>query len=576
MTEHCTIILASALSCGLLLWFCIEKNFLVTTATLVAPGLCVACLDWLGLQPGNAQTLDFILIGLFLLLLRGRIQKPRTSDFQAKKTSSDFELLLLPGIYLVGFAVFQLALGTSGFSFLLNTWDGSSNPGLVRALEVTPNLTTSTSTVTQWESYPSFAHQFIAMISRTLQFVSSDNPRTTLVVFAFLSTTIYSLLVFHVGRLASTIVCRKTENKRAQNFAALLSQVVLLIPRIITDFALMHSVSFMMALTGTLVTINQALSGRHKRDLVSLGVATTLVSGTYPLLSLLPLLIWFVVAIVDQRAPLANLLASFAVAPALVLTYLSLSLNSTSGRLQATGHIVALPSWLIPVMAGGIVLSVLPNVKQRTNALLAFVTLMVMCFWQFLWISSPSLSREYGLNYYAKKFEYAALVLLVPVVIGLLCPIALKGIARLMAARLQVVGPNASLLRFLSATPRATAMALVAVSFVNVVVIPTVRDKVAHAELDAALKEAQRPGPGIVWFRGNEAKALTPSLMANYLDKSLWAEPFIEDLNLRLFQSAQGNNTDHVSLEMCQASSRLATKTRITYLNPQEYEYCGG
>jgi len=574
MIDASVLASVALLSCGLLFLSSRDNGSgTMILLCLLAPGLSNSLLGWLGLFSFSQISIDLGVVVLLLGFWWTRSQRARRQALTTEESANTWGIVVLPATYLMTFGVFQLVTGSRGLSFLLNTWDGSSNSGLVRALEVNPNLTMSATSITQWENYPNFAHQFAALVSRLIQEILKDDPRTTLIVFAFVSSTLYAVLVLQVGRLAASIVLLKFHKPRAATATAIASQALFFSPSLINDFALMHSISFIAALIGTLIAIRSLLEVCSRRGLVTAGFAAILVSGSYPLLSLIPIIAWTVCALLDTRGISKKLLGAAALAPALVLTYSSLALNSTDGRLQATGHIQTLPSWLV----GGTTIVVLSlaaaQAKSRPNVTIVGITLLIFGVCQFLWESSPSRSRDYGLNYYAKKFEYAALVILVPFLCALLARLVLKALSsrsdgEALLTRHHGVGKSPVILSF-----SLVAVLLVIASTMYTVVIPTERDRQAQVELEAAIEEARRPGPGIIWYTGVQAKPLTPTLMANYLDKSLWREPFLEDLNLRLFQAAQGNATDRVTQEMCEVSSRRDVKTRVTYLNPRQYEY---
>jgi hypothetical protein len=503
-----------------------------------------------------------------------------------KKLLSLRSWTVLPAAYVATFTLFQSWAGIKGFNYLLNTWDGSSNSGLVRALEVNPGVTYTTALTTQWENYPNFAHQFPAMISRLLQDVLGDSPNTTLIVFGFFSTLVYSLLLLELGRTGFLLASKYGLGVSLSAVAGYVCQALFLTPRLITDLALMHSVSFMLALVAVLASVRTVISARSDSrpgdaTLLTSGLCALLASGSYPLLVVIPLAVWAYLALQRRdENQTSTVISALMVALAIVLAYTSLSMNNSDSRFQATGHIYPLPKWTIPTLAIVVIFGLITKLITRTrchaDAVLLVLTGLCLAMSFYLWSSSPSRSRAYGENYYAKKFEYAVIAVLLPLAIPLLLNLCSTLVSVFRRRLKQSSASNIPFGRSLRWLMGSLCVALSVTSMLTSYLVPTVRDDRASLELRAALAEALRPGPGIVWSRHASAKSISPTLMANYLDKSLWRQPFLEDLNLRLFQSAQGNNTDQVSEAMCQVSARENMRTRITYLNPQEYEYCGG
>jgi hypothetical protein len=578
-------VLVAVLTCCFVYRATVTTRVLISGLGLLATvGLTPTVFAWLG------ATIDWYVpvitgvLGLILTVLAQRTSMLREQDIVFERTilKPPRILAVLPGLFMVGSSLNILMLLPNGPSYLLNTWDGSSNSGLVRGLEVNPSLQKSVALLTQWESYPNFAHLFTAVISRAVQAIAGDDPRTTATIFALAASAIYTVLILVTGLLATALSREVSASPQIPRIVGVLSQAIFFLPKMINDLLLMHSISFMTALVTVLAALLLTIRTNAEQNLrfpalVVCGWAAILVSGTYPLLNLFPLVLWFF-NLFRYRKYLTVIQLAFGsvlLALGLSLTLNALVASNTASRFESTGHIYPLPAWVpVALIFGGVVGIIVARTRQ-IRALTALLLVPTTGLFQYLWLQAPSRSRAYGLNYYAKKFEYGVLVLLWPVVVGILVTV-MGGLADryLFSVWRKLAVVRNVPRRSMAIAGLAASLLLCGASLFDNLVKPAQLDDSAKAEFAASMEEATRPGPGLVWNRANRAGSITPSLMANYLDASLWREPFLEDRNLRIFQSAQGAGLADAPARMCEVIQTQGVEGVITYLNPTERRNC--
>jgi hypothetical protein len=240
-----------------------------------------------------------------------------------------------------------------------------------------------------------------------------------------------------------------------------------------------------------------------------------------------------------------------------------------TNRFSAQGHIIAIPWTYIRILfLGFFALGTVISFCQRGKWYLVLPPITLLLLSEYMWVMSESRSRTYGLNYYAKKMEFALVIVA--------SPFAFAALAFLVSLCLRSLIKK----RFFS-----KSIFIVVIPFffiVGYVAQQNLQNKVAiwntslgQELLNAAVEESKHPGLSAIWTSDGSPINTSASLLGNYLDITVWKNTKIEKRQLVLVQQMQRLYSGSSILEMCEflAVNRL-NKGRVHLVQPDNIIDC--
>ncbi len=487
-------------------------------------------------------------------------------------------ILVIPGLFFI--SMFSLAVVTPNrvIAYLLNTWDGSSNAGLVRGMQVAGAIDFSPrNRIGQWSNYPRGAHYVASWIADLIPGGGVLEPRQTALVFVLVIWTIFTLLVIQAGRLVSILASNFGVSERNRLPAVLLSQVLFITPLILNQVLRLHSLAFITALAVSLYALVHCIKTTLQKAEVTINYLFTLsviflvATNTYPiavpivLISALPLLfrsICFIQGNDSTKRTITIALISTMMISSGCISFLSLiDATNPEERYSLGGHMHVLDlKWIYAAIFTSVLVSLFAMLHNRLAGLVSLsATIILFAMWRLLWILADSGDRTYGLNYYPKKMEYFLLVLLAPVSFSLLL-VFKSDVFRVIKTPFLMIS-------------WCVAIPIVCIQIYSgiykVMLKPIASDRYADVIVPIIQQEAVVKGRSIIWDSSAPDISRYGSFLTNYLDVSSWevAYPDTWELNVILHQQLVGKTSDSEILELCPiVSTDELGPGRIVYL----------
>ena len=478
---------------------------------------------------------------LFLLTVRRSKLRP----FSVTSLWHDsFFMGIVPGFFLFTTGLLYALKPTRNMHFLLATWDGSSNPGMVTGLREFEQLN-AFPPLRGLETYPAGAHYVASWLADLFPSSIVNSPLMTIHSFTALLFVSYGLIILLIGQLTNELGKLLKQKKTTRLSMGLLAQSLLLTPFFIVNLLMMFSLSFIIALTATLSlllvlvkNLKPLTVSPEVRPVIAFSFALIIIMNTYQTFLLIA---FFMLVLLTANSNTRNIFAhsvkSRSCLSSLMLCAFSLSLvvvqltltsdsvtSSTTSRFSMSGHIIAIDIrliWAISLLSLGLLFF------KSTRVLLGVFSISV-CFTVLIsWWLSESMSRAYGLNYYAKKSEYMLIVLLIP----------------LAAACFGCFLRQISVIHRLRIVESGIALAVIIFSSLcllkgpyDSLLKPSLENTAEEELMDLALVEAGIPGRSVVWYDPRPDISQIASLMSNYVDITTWVEP---DFHSRTYIMAQ-------------------------------------
>ena len=533
--------------------------YLVLCAVFVTIGLLLGVL---GIElSGFAPRLIFPLglLSAALLLTRFSGNQP----FLVRQPSAPISIWLTPLLFLVVTGAVLLRQPSVGMRWLLDTWDATSNPGVVSTTRVLPSLDFYPNLITGWEGYPRGTHFIAASVANIFGDGATSFPVATLKSLFSMTWLIYALIILFVGLLANRTGMTLGFSNKWNQIMAVGAQAFLMTPFAITHLLMLHSLAFLGAILSCLIVTlivlerTEVSPAFHSGELIlSIASGYVLVGSSYPIL--LPVIVATILlvlrSLVEQnRRDNGKIYLSLHVFVGFIMASVVTSMLITmqdrvnpSGIYKAGGQLYPIDArWLI--LEFFLVLFLCLYCLRRRGFLSSITPIFILgaavAVPLMMWILAGSRDRSFGVNYYPKKAEYASAILCLP--------FALVGFAGLCRA-----------LRFHRIIGRKIGITLTTLAPVFMLVqlwrgpIQTFwgtreTDAIASALIDAALTEAKIPGRSLMIDDRQALLSWNATLLSNYIDKSFWQTPGGQTANIILIQRFVSRSDTESILDMC-------------------------
>ena len=508
----------------------------------------ITCLGLLGGLVGVRSTNSFsALLVVAAGIALGVFAAQRLDVESSAHSRTDRFTLVVPGLFLAAGLRWLVRPASIRLSWLFDTWDGTTNPGVVTYSMVTGNIGHDTSIVSQWETYPRAPHFAIGQVARLAEGVglSSATDRTTIYALGLWFT--YSIMLAAVGLVAVRLAQVLGFDRRVALPIALVAQAFLCLATNLEKTLLLHSLSFLtcIAVCMSLVVVWLSLEQRdelHWRGLLLFSLHIVVVVETFPLvLPFVAVIVMVMVARFGKQIPfqspfaMASLIVPLAIATPRLLDQFQ---HSTQTDHVATGgHLLALSSGLVVALGlVGILGAIVFAFRHRVGRHAAIVLVGSILVPAAAWVMVGNFDRTYGLNYYPKKVELFTLVVVVA-----MAPVAL--LRPLRQFRRHLVGKAAG----------AITAALVVLAIWNGPLstpstIPA--DSPARRYITAAFDEADNSSESVV-FGPNVMMSTYASMMSNLIDKKYWSVGYTNDRLLTIFQQLSVADPNTAVQQLC-------------------------
>jgi hypothetical protein len=468
-------------------------------------------------------------------------------------------LLIIPGVFVIAATLITALYPNRAISYLLNTWDGSSNAGLVRGMEVASSIDFSPNTrIGQWSNYPRGAHYLASWLAEVTSLSSDHIAKNLAITFVFVIWIVYAFLILQLGRFVN-LMSHITGLGRTGIPVVLVSQALLLSPMFINEILKLHSLAFITAMAAGVYAIVLVLGALYNRDkslstyIMTSSLLFVIACHTYPLV--VPIVLVTLIPPVFMRSCFTaesrmndqvKILASVFFYAIGIVSFFSL-VNSTDpgNRYAMGGHMYVMETrWLYLLVALSTVVVLLIFLRDKKLACILFLIVLCLCvMWRGLWFLADSDDRSYGMNYYPKKMEYFLVVLLLPVAMSLSFFVWLKTKKFWHKFQFSLV-LCASLFVLASQTWNGALDALF---------VPILRDRGADEVVPVIIRESEIPGRSVIWDSQNGDLSRSASFLTNYLDKSSWQVAFPDswELNVILHQQLIQKTSATTPAELC-------------------------
>ncbi len=468
-------------------------------------------------------------------------------------------LLVIPGIFTLVSLVTVVLYPNRAIGYLLNTWDGSSNAGLVRGMEVAGSIDFSPETqIGPWISYPRGAHLLASWLAEVTSFSSEQIAENIAITFVFLTWVVYAFLILQIGRLAN-LTSEFVGLGRTGLPISIICQGIMLSPMFLNEIVKLHSLAFITAMAIGMYAIVLVLGVLQRRNVslsnYSMTSALLFVTAchTYPLV--VPIVLVTLIPPVFMRSHFSlrfgmvdyiKVLVSVMTYAIGTVSFLSL-INATDpgNRYSMGGHIYVIEQrWIYLLITLSVIVVLFTWFRSKTVACVLGIIVTGLCImWQGLWFLAESDERTYGVNYYPKKMEYFLVVLLLPVAFSLL--LFVWSSTKTNFARLQFWSMVfVSLFIVVTQTWG---------GFLNTLFFPIKNDKISEKIVPLIIREAETPGRSVIWDSQDNYVSRSASFLANYLDRSSWlvSSPDTLELNIVLHQQLIDKGPSTTPIELC-------------------------
>ena len=474
---------------------------------------------------------------LVLLLVTMNIYRKRQNvDLADKDLMTRYLSLSLSAV--AGITFFLLSTSTNVFGWLLNTWDGATQPGVVTVIWGQGHIDYVGDIPTGYEGYPRAIHFVEAWLTSSLNDFEYS-PKLTVSFFALTNIVVYLTLIFALHAFAKGLFSISSRKVPIGNhsIALFLFGTVILSPFFIQGLFFHHSVNFWVSLICILVGGSICLDMTNGETLVRKRMPTTIdrltitasiviVSHSYQML--LPIVFFIALFFVALQMK-SRIRTGFRAQYLTVLNLLSLVIStialfnwfnypsSEGDRLTFTGALTTIPIEIVVTCLFATLIWIWicdrqSSWRQIERYFLPLFFIGITLCWLALWLISGSLDRSPGLNYYPKKFEYAMVILMLP--------FFATGTAMLLSLVFQKI-VHGTWIKFYAF---GMSFVMLYLGLTNLTKPIDDLNRAFSSVSDAAIKEASVEGPStIVGETGHIS--LAGSFLSNTLDLSFWRNP---------------------------------------------------
>jgi hypothetical protein len=565
-------------SYGLFLAFQADSGGILTTLKVAiifigfatTAGLLAGLLNVRLVGESNSRYLLLVL----LLITMNVYRKRQNFDFEDKDLITryiSFSLAATAGVIL-----FLLSTSPNVFGWLLNTWDGATQPGVVTVIWGQGHIDYVGDIPTGYEGYPRAIHFVEAWLTSTLNdFVYS--PKLTVSFFALINIVVYLSLVFALHAFARGLF--RISSRRVSNgyhsLSLFLLALVILSPFFVQGLFFHHSINFWVSLICILVSSSICLdlareetSVRNKMpatiDRLTITASIVIVSHSYQIL--LPIAFFiglFFVALqiksrirTDFRTQHLTALNSLSLVISTIALFNWFNYPSSEGnRLTFTGALTTVPIEMVVVCLFVTWIWIWCCDRQRSwkqieRYFLPLFFLGITFCWLALWLMSGSFDRSPGLNYYPKKFEYALVIILLP--------FFATGTAMLFSIFFQKIVQR-SWIKFY-----AIGMSLATLYWGLTNLAKPIQDlnRAFSSISDAAIKETNIEGPSTIVGESGHI-SLAGSFLSNTLDLSFWRNPHPDVPLYHYGGNIIGNSGVVEDIKLCEITDILGGPSRV-------------
>jgi hypothetical protein len=511
----------------------ISANRLLITGTSFL-GLTTTVGIVLGWVDGGSRrwwTAAILLLGAFALsLLITRRNHPSNNV----PTALDFLPALLPTAFVLAASRWLFQPAGVRLSWLIDTWDGTTNPGVVTYSYITGSIGRDSEVLTQWEAYPRAPHFLLAQIQHLLDLFGTQSISSRTTVYALGLWVSYAFVLLAVGVLARAILDSFGITSRLSSLVVVMVQLPLGLSWFTEKTLFLHSLSFLASILASIAMLSHWLNVRRRltaswRDVAVLALSTTVVVETFPLLLPVPLAVWFLfllhlgcgVPTDGWKGIVVGALVLGIAAPRL---YQQAVHSAATDHVSTGGHLLALPTWAVIASLVAVVVGSLRfgfSSKSSRQGVLAVVLLAIASVPGVAWIMVGNFDRTYGVNYYPKKVEIFAFIAILAFV-----PALILGFGWF---------------RRVDINRRTTAFAVAMVSLLFLVLGPGRSLRLAPSEsvsarlVSAALEEAAFESESII-VSGDTYSSTLASMLSNLLDERNWSRGYVNERLLGLYQ----------------------------------------
>jgi len=532
-----------------------SDHVIILTAVLLMVGITLGYFDF----KTNAWISSAILLALVVV-----VSFQTDNNVPTLKRAEQFPnaLFIAPFTFFIASVTTAFFAPTRTVGYLLNTWDGSSNAGIVvgvqqiGAIDFYPE-----NKIGDWTAYPSGGHYLVTWFVDLIGLTQKSKPETAALGFIIVIWFLYAFLILQLGRVAFLITGFFTDDRKINFLSAILTQAILLSPMMIEEVLKLHSIAFVLSLSvATYITAQSLIlvsSARtdYARYFLILSLSFLVSVHSYPLalpivaLAFIPLLIpkrfrELCQNIADQPF---HYVISVAILSIACVSFASLvDASDPASKVTSVGHMYVVDlKWIYLALVTSFVLAIIAIKRDRLLGLIiGSITTTLFLMWRALWLFADSNDRSYGSNYYQKKMEYFLLILLLPFAVSLIISLfRFNIVGRLQQSLIQI---------FLSASIIFTAIQFINGAW-NHVPQSILKNEYADEIVPVILREADIPGRSIIWDNRNTDVARAASFLSNYLDPTSWrvAHPDPWDLNVILHQQLVARPSDAAIEELC-------------------------
>jgi hypothetical protein len=466
-----------------------------------------------------------------------------------RSESTEKSVVLLPLLFLLLSGRWLLRPVGSRLSWLASTWDGTTNPGVVTYSFLKGSIGRDFSSISQWQSYPQAPHFLLGQVQNLAEILGTQSASSRATIYALGLWTTYALLILSVGVLAQELLHSVESSSRLISIAVPTIQMPLILPWFLERTVFLHSLSLLTSLIASTAMITQWLHMRSQpvtrwRELVVFALCTTAVIESFPLLLPIPIVIWILTLLDLRRRQLENsgrsaVIVCLLLAVAAPRILLQAQQNAANSHVSIGGHILAIPTPLVYLAAAFVLFSSVRLASSKTFAAsrsLVTIILSIASVPLLTWIQVGNFDRTYGVNYYPKKCEYAAFVVLLGFV-----PLILLG-----NEKLRRVNPMKSWTCVMI-----TITCLFGAYFgpLRLPRMPNPNSSIARLTSEA-LNEASLPSESLIISEDTPASILA-SMLSNQLNTRTWSLGYVNDHLTSLYQQLSVRLNVDSDAELC-------------------------
>ena len=460
--------------------------------------------------------------------------------------------LIIPTLFFGSAVRWLFRPASIRLSWLFDTWDGTTNPGVVTYSMVTGNIGHDTAILSQWETYPRAPHFAIGQVARLAEGVglTSASDRTTIYAIGLWFT--YALMVAAVGIVSIRLAYVVGVDNRVARWGALLSQAFLVLATNLEKTLLLNSLSFLscIAASVSLVAVWLSINQRDElrwRDSLVVSLHIVVVVETFPLiLPFIAVILAVIVAQFRRRIPFQSSAAILSLSVPLAIAaprLLDQFQHSTqTDHVSTGGHLLGLSTGLVVALGViGAVGAAMLAFSHRSGRYASFLLVGSILVPAAAWAMVGNFDRTYGLNYYPKKVELFTLVVIVA-----MAPVAFL---RLLSCFTRRLGAKMGGI--------ATATLVVIALWNGPLTTPRViaLNNPARQYIIAAFGEADRASESVVFGPNGMMSALS-SMMSNLVDKHYWSVGYTNDRLVTIFQQISVASPNSAPDQLCSFVTR--------------------